>query len=79
MNQPQDHNGEIGAHFDGIADNYPKLKARNRYYHEYLLRWCRAILPPGRKVVDFGCGRGDMLAGVVEVGPPGPVTTRVTS
>jgi ubiquinone/menaquinone biosynthesis C-methylase UbiE len=59
-----EHDAEIRAHFDRIAPAYPALKARNRYYHDFLARWCRAMVPPGRRVLDVGCGRGDMLAAV---------------
>ena len=59
-----EHNAEIRAHFDGIAPRYPALKARNRFYHQFLTRWCRAMTPLGRKVLDVGCGRGDVLAAV---------------
>jgi SAM-dependent methyltransferase len=52
------------AHFDRLAPDYLKLKRRNRYYHDFLIRWCRALLPPGRRVLDVGCGRGDLLAAV---------------
>jgi 4-amino-4-deoxy-L-arabinose transferase-like glycosyltransferase/SAM-dependent methyltransferase len=60
----QAHLDAIRAHFDMVAPIYPALKARNRYYHEFLARWCRAMLPPGRKVLDVGCGRGELLAAV---------------
>lgn len=58
------HQAEIRAHFDRIAPDYPRLKRRNRYYHDFLTRWCRAMVPPGRKVLDVGTGRGDILAAV---------------
>lgn len=56
------HDAEIRAHFDRIAPDYPALKKRNRYYHAFLARWCRAMVPAGSKVLDVGCGRGDVLA-----------------
>jgi SAM-dependent methyltransferase len=59
-----EHNERIRAHFEGLAGEYPDLKRRNRYYNDRLLRWCCEHVPPGRKVLDVGSGRGDVLAGV---------------
>jgi SAM-dependent methyltransferase len=58
------HDAGTRAHFDQIAPDYPSLKKRNRYYHAFLARWCRAMVPAGAKVLDVGCGRGDVLAAV---------------
>jgi SAM-dependent methyltransferase len=58
------HNERIRAHFEALADEYPQLKQRNAYYNDRLRDFCRAIVPPGRKVLDIGCGRGDVLAAV---------------
>jgi SAM-dependent methyltransferase len=58
----QAHTAEIERHFDALAADYPRLKDRNRYYNQFLARWCRSLVPPGRRVLDVGCGRGDVLA-----------------
>src|SRR5580704_12118270 len=58
------HNEEIRAHFEALAPEYPGLKQRNAYYNDYLVRWCRALVPPGRRVLDIGSGRGDVLDAV---------------
>lgn len=57
-----EHDQRIRAHFDGVAPDYLRFKGRNRYYHDFLVRWLRALVPPGRRVLDVGCGRGDVLA-----------------
>jgi len=64
MNRLADHNDRIRTHFEQLAETYPKIKRRNRYYNDYLIRWCQAMLPPDRKVLEVGCGRGDVLAAV---------------
>jgi SAM-dependent methyltransferase len=58
------HNEAIRDHFEGLAAAYPALKKRNAYYNDYLVRWCRSLVPPGRRVLDIGSGRGDVLAAV---------------
>lgn len=60
----REHNQLVREHFDELAGDYLQWKYRNRYYHDYLTRYCRALVPPGRKVLDAGCGRGDVLAAV---------------
>jgi 2-polyprenyl-3-methyl-5-hydroxy-6-metoxy-1,4-benzoquinol methylase len=58
------HNQAIQRHFALLASSYRDLTKKNSFYDNYLIRWCRSVLPPGRRVVDFGCGRGDVLAAV---------------
>ena len=48
-------------HFDSIAANYLGYKRKNSYYHSYLTKWCRSMVLPGRRVLDIGCGRGELL------------------
>jgi SAM-dependent methyltransferase len=58
------HNERIRDHFEALAGDYLALKQRNGYYNGRLTEWCRSLVPPGRKVLDVGCGRGDVLAAV---------------
>jgi ubiquinone/menaquinone biosynthesis C-methylase UbiE len=60
----EEHHRIIREHFDRLAADYLLMKRRNHYYNQYLIRWCRSLVPPGRKVLDVGCGRGDVLASV---------------
>src|SRR5580700_619032 len=58
------HNARVRAHFDALADDYLDLKRLNASYNEHLIRWSKALVPPCRRVLDVGCGRGDVLAAV---------------
>lgn len=58
------HNERIRAHFEALASDYLALKERNSYYNERLKQFCRSSVAPGRKVLDVGSGRGDVLAAV---------------
>jgi ubiquinone/menaquinone biosynthesis C-methylase UbiE len=58
------HNARVRAHFDALADRYLDLKKLNAFYNDYLIRWTKALVPPRRRVLDIGCGRGDVLAAV---------------
>src|ERR1700678_1913501 len=60
----QGHNQRVRAHFDALADDYLDLKRLNAFYNDYLIRWTMALVPPRRRVLDVGCGRGDVLAAV---------------
>ncbi len=49
------------------SEHYAALQRsvrRNRYFHKYLLRLVGRHIPPNARVLDVGCGNGDMLAGL---------------
>jgi glycosyltransferase involved in cell wall biosynthesis/SAM-dependent methyltransferase len=52
------------AWFDAYAAGRVRWKARNRYYHAELERLARDAIPPGARVLEIGCGTGDLLAAV---------------
>ncbi|MCB4755530.1 MAG: glycosyltransferase [Elusimicrobia bacterium] len=49
---------------DQAAEKRLYWKKRNRYYHTDIERFCAFHIPPGRNVVEIGCGTGDLLAAV---------------
>lgn len=51
------------AHWDRVAAKGRGLKA-NGYYHRRLNRIYHHLIPPGRRVLEIGCGNGDLLAAV---------------
>ena len=53
---------ERSEHWDEIASN--SYSIFNNYYHRYLERIYRFNVPPGLRVLEIGCGKGDLLASV---------------
>ncbi len=52
----------LAAHFDALAPERDRWKSKNAYYHRSLERLCRRFVPPGVRVLELGCGDGDLLA-----------------
>lgn len=55
---------KIKQHSDSIALYRDKWKAKNYYYHREIERFCRFLIPQGKKVLEIGCATGDLLASV---------------
>ena len=50
------------AHWDGVARSLDRWQGLGAGYHERLARVYRSVIPEGRRVVELGCGDGDLLA-----------------
>lgn len=59
-------NGQEILHdyFEELAANRDKWSKRNRFYHRILEKHFSFIIPEGSKVVELGCGTGDLLNAV---------------
>jgi ubiquinone/menaquinone biosynthesis C-methylase UbiE len=53
---------QISGHFDKIAKDYDYYKAKKWYYYDNLKKIYKNLIPPQKKVLDVGCGTGDLLA-----------------
>jgi SAM-dependent methyltransferase/glycosyltransferase involved in cell wall biosynthesis len=51
----------LGRHFDDLAEERDRWKARNRYYHAEIEKLCRSFIPPGSAVLELGSSTGDLL------------------
>src|SRR5512139_1636036 len=51
-------------YWERAAARLDTFKSWGRYYHQRLGRIYRNLIPPGLKVIEFGCGAGDLLAAV---------------
>lgn len=54
----------IKNYFDSTAGKRDKWKRRNYYYHKLLQKYYSFLIPEGCKVLEVGCGTGDLLNAV---------------
>jgi len=52
---------KIQAHVDAYADDRERWISRNAYFHADDVRYMRFLVPEGLRVLDCGCGVGDLL------------------
>ena len=51
-------------HFDWVAGHDESPRRLQRGYHTQMLRYFRHHIPEGSRVLEWGCGAGDLLAGL---------------
>ena len=54
----------VRRYYDALAPEREYWKNKNRYYHDEVQRLVAFLIPPGRRVLEVGCGPGDLLATV---------------
>ncbi len=52
------------SHWDKVAPHVRSWFKLNRLYHSRLARVYSFLIPPGSRVLEVGCGRGDLLSSV---------------
>jgi SAM-dependent methyltransferase len=57
-----EHYHGIAAFFDDFAVTEARWRRRNATYHRLVSRIYQSLVPPGRRVLEIGCGPGDLLA-----------------
>src|SRR5260370_8859005 len=49
-------------HFEANGDEMDSWREFNAAYHEDDRKFMQFLIPPGKRVLELGCGRGDLLA-----------------
>ena len=49
-------------HFEANGDELDRWREFNAAYHEDDRKFMQFLIPPGKRVLELGCGRGDLLA-----------------
>lgn len=56
------HAASVGAFFDDLAPERSRWVERNAYFYRLDERYHRFLVPEGLRVLEIGCGLGDLLA-----------------
>src|SRR6202167_6750567 len=59
---PTQRKRDLVDHFEANGDELDRWREFNVAYHEDDLKFMRFLIPPGKRVLELGCGRGDLLA-----------------
>ena len=68
MNNYKKANGELlnqstlEKHFNSTANKRFKWRKRFSYYYNYLEKYFSFFIPPNSKIIEIGCGTGELLA-----------------
>lgn len=49
------------SHWDKVASNINKWHKAGKYYHQRLIEIYNNMVYPGSKILEIGCGNGDLL------------------
>jgi SAM-dependent methyltransferase len=58
----ENYRRDRAEHWDGVASHYHHDGVCRRSYHQRLAEIYRFLVPKGQRILELGCGRGDLLA-----------------
>ena len=53
---------DLLEHFEANGEELERWREFNAAYHEDDRKFMQFLIPPGKRVLELGCGRGDLLA-----------------
>lgn len=53
---------EVKSHFEAIAEKYDFYKNKSCFYYRSIKNYLKEVIPPDKRILDFGCGTGEILA-----------------
>src|ERR1700727_1785477 len=59
---PTKRKRDLVDHFEANSDELASWREFNAVYHDDDFKFMRFLIPPGKRVLELGCGRGDLLA-----------------
>src|ERR1700685_1456652 len=59
---PTQRKRDLVEHFEANGDELERWREFNAAYHDDDFKFMRFLVPPGKRVLELGCGRGDLLA-----------------
>jgi SAM-dependent methyltransferase len=57
----QVHYSAVGVHYDHLASERSAWIEHNRYFYKRDLKNLQALIPSGPRLLEVGCGNGDLL------------------
>jgi len=61
-NSPERYRKERQRHWDAVAESRDRQRGWGGYYHQRLKEIYRFLIPSGMRVMEIGCGEGELLA-----------------
>ncbi|MBN1953013.1 MAG: glycosyltransferase [Bacteroidales bacterium] len=55
---------QLQEYYNEKADRFFRARQRNRYYHKQLEKYFAFVIPEGSRVLEIGCGTGNLLHAV---------------